>query len=275
MTKKKETKTDVVVEETPQVVEQPKTKVVEKLLPEKDSWEIKDRTYFLISDRKPLAHIMKVNGLYWFDEEKGYERELMYCENQRTCFADEMKGEKRLAHVIFRNGALFVPREKTVLQKLLSLYHPFKDQTFYEYMPSKVAENEVDYIEMEIQALNIAKDMEIDLAEAIMRAEIGSEVSKMSSKELRRDLLVFAKRNATLFLELASDENVYLRNTGIKATEENIISLSSDQRTFSWTTNGRKLMNVPYGEHPYSALAAWFKTDEGMEIYTNIEKRLN
>jgi hypothetical protein len=142
-------------------------------------------------------------------------------------------------------------------------------------MPSKVAENEVDYIEMEIQALNIAKDMEIDLAEAIMRAEIGSEVSKMSSKELRRDLLVFAKRNAVLFLELASDENVYLRNIGIKATEEGIISLSDDQRTFSWTTNGRKLMNIPYGEHPYSALAAWFKTDEGMEVYTNIEKRLN
>ena len=33
-------------------------------------------------------------------------------------------------------------------------------------------------------------------------------------------------------------------------------------------------MNVPFDEHPYSALAAWFKTDEGMEIYANIEKRL-
>ena len=272
---KKTKKTEV--EPTPQVVEQPKveTKVVEKPQPKKDKWEIKDRVYYLISNRKPLAHIMKVNGLYWFDEEKGYERELMYCENQKTCFSDEMKGEKRLAHVIFRNGALFVPREKTVLQKLLSLYHPFKDQTYYEHMPSKIAESEVDYIEMEIQALNIAKDMEIDLVEAIMRTEIGSEVSKMSSKELKRDLLMFAKKNAKLFLDLASDENVYLRNMGIKATEEGIISLSSDQRTFTWTANGRKLMNVPYSEHPYSALAAWFKTDEGMEVYSNIEKRLN
>ena len=39
-------------------------------------------------------------------------------------------------------------------------------------------------------------------------------------------------------------------------------------------SNDRKLMNVPFDEHPYSALAAWFKTDEGMEIYSNIEKRL-
>ena len=42
-----------------------------------------------------------------------------------------------------------------------------------------------------------------------------------------------------------------------------------------WGSNDRKLMTVPFDEHPYSALAAWFKTDEGMEIYKNIEKRLN
>jgi hypothetical protein len=37
----------------------------------------------------------------------------------------------------------------------------------------------------------------------------------------------------------------------------------------------RKLMTVPFDEHPYSALAAWFKTDEGMEVYKAcIEKRL-
>jgi hypothetical protein len=97
----------------------------------------------------------------------------------------------------------------------------------------------------------------------------------MSSKELKRDLLLYAKKNPKLFLELVSDENIVLRNFGIKAAEMNIIKLSSDQRTFMWGSNDRKLMNVPFDEHPYSALAAWFKTDEGMEIYSNIEKRLN
>jgi len=33
-------------------------------------------------------------------------------------------------------------------------------------------------------------------------------------------------------------------------------------------------MNVPYNEHPYSALAAWFKTDEGMSVLQSIEKQL-
>jgi hypothetical protein len=42
-----------------------------------------------------------------------------------------------------------------------------------------------------------------------------------------------------------------------------------------WGSNDRKLMTVPFDEHPYSALAQWFKTDEGMEVYSNIEKRLS
>ena len=77
-----------------------------------------------------------------------------------------------------------------------------------------------------------------------------------------------------MFLELVTDENIQLRNFGIKATEMDIIKLSPDQRTFMWGSTGRKLMTVPFDEHPYTALAHWFKTDEGMEIYSNIEKRL-
>jgi FtsZ-binding cell division protein ZapB len=145
---------------------------------------------------------------------------------------------------------------------------------FYEEKPVADAIDEITWLEMEIEALNAAKNIDIDMAEAIMRVEIGSKVSDMSSKELKRDLLLYAKRNPQLFLELVNDENVVLRNFGIRATEMNILKLSSDQRTFTWASNNRKLMNIPFDEHPYSALAAWFKTDEGMEIYTNIEKQL-
>jgi hypothetical protein len=277
MAKKKEVKKEIVTEEVTQVVEQPKVekKVVEKPLPKKDTWEVKDRQYFLRKGNKPLSYTIKSANIYWFDEEKQYERELKYCSNQKTCFVDEMKGDQRLEHIIFRAGLLQVPREKVVLQKLLSLYHPHKNKLYYEWQPEVEAVGEVETLEMEIKALNAAQNLDIDMAEAVMRVEIGSKVNEMSSKELKRDLLLYAKRNPALFLELVNDENVVLRNFGIKATEMGILKLSSDQRTFSWGSNDRKLMNVPFDEHPYSALAAWFKTDEGMEIYSNIEKRLN
>jgi len=271
MAKKKEKTTEpkftVVNEMKEVVIEQPKQK--------KPDWEIKDRMYFLTGRHKPLSHIIKAAGIYYFDEEKGYERELKYCSNQRTCFVDEMVGDHRLAHIIFRNGVLDVPKEKTVLQKLLSLYHPLRDKLFYEWKPQQIAENQVYDIELEIEALNAAKNLDVDIAEAVMRVEHGSRVSEMSSKELKRDLLLFAKKNPSLFLDLVNDDNVHLRNFGIKATEMGIIKLSQDQRTFMWGSNDRKLMNVPFDEHPYSALAAWFKTDEGMEVFSSIEKRLN
>jgi len=277
MANKKKTTTKVeepIVEETV-VIEQPKVKASKEEAKPKNTWEIKDRVYFLNRQRKPLSYSIKSSGIFWFDEEKGYERELKYTENQRTCFVDEMTGDQRLAHIVFRNGHLHVPKEKTVLQKMLSLYHPERGQLFYEYKAEEIAVDEVASIEVEIEALNAAQNLDIDMAEAVMRVEVGSKVSEMSSKELKRDLLLYAKKNPILFLELVNDENVQLRNFGIRATEMKIIKLSSDQRTFTWGSNDRKLMTVPFDEHPYSALAAWFKTDEGMEIYQNIEKRLN
>mgnify|MGYP003115634905 FL=1 len=267
-------KTKVEVEETPQIVETPVVKTQRKNPHPEDGWEIKDRMYYLTKGRTPLTYLIRGSNIFWFDEEKGYERELKYTSNQKTCFVDEMKGDQRLEHIIFQNGSLFIPKNKTVLQKLLSLYHPHRNVLFEEHKPAEIASDEIDILEVEIEALNAARNLDIELAEAVMRVELGSKVSEMSSKELKRDLLLYAKRNPVLFLELVSDENVYLRNAGIKAVEAGIIKLSADQRTFMWTSNERKLMTVPFDEHPYSALAAWFKTDEGMEIYSSIEKRL-
>jgi hypothetical protein len=274
MAKKQKEEVEVPVVETP-VVETPKPKRVEPTNPKaSDGWEIKDRVYNLRGYKRPISYMLKSSNIYYFDKEKGYERELKYCENQITPFVDQMKGDQRLSHIVFRNGTLFVEKEKTVLQKLLSLYHPMKDKVYSEYMPAKEAADEIEILEMEADAILIARELEIDMAEAIMRVENGSKVSKMTSKELRRDLLLFARNNPALFLELAADDNVQLRNFGIKAVELGILKLSSDQRNFLWASNNRPVMTVPFDEHPYTALAHWFKTDEGMEIYANIEKRL-
>ena len=267
-----------------QEVEAPivKTPVVETKKPTRkeptyktvDGWELKDRMYKLTGDKQPLSHWFKSRGLYYFDEELGYEREIMYSENQKTVFVDEMKGQVVRGRIIFRNGILSVPKNKVTLQKMLSIYHPQAGKSWEEVSKTKEAKEDLEDINIEIDALIAAREMDIDMAEAIMRVEVGSKVTEMSSKELKRDLLIFAKNNPEMFLELANDDNVHLRNIGIKATEMNIIKLSPDQRVFMWASNDRKLMNVPFDEHPYSALAAWFKTDEGMEIFSSIEKRL-
>ena len=266
---KAQTSTETVVAEAPvkQVIkEEPKS--------QQPTWALKDRVYVLKDGLSPLTYTIKSSNIYYFDEEKGYERELKYTSNQRTPFVDEFVGDSKLEHITFEDGTLTVPKSKQTLQKLLSLYHPQRDNLFFEFDPNAQAEDELTVMEMEVDALNIAMDMDIDQIEAIVRTEVGNKASQMTSKELKRDLINLAKRDPRMFLELASDENIKIRNMGIRAVEAGIIKLSADQRTFTWGSNNKKLVTVPYEENPYSALTAFFKTDEGVEVYTAVEKRL-
>ena len=239
----------------------------------------KDKLYELVSAKQPIINKIpsrhtRKQPLMWFDEEKGYNRELRYATNQRSPFVDEQQGPATLGHIAFRNGKLHVEGRQQNLIKFLEL-HPLNGKLFKEFNKVEIAEDELDYLEFKVESMKYAKEMEIDQAEAILRVEIGSQVSKMTTKEIRRDLIVMAERNPKLFLSLVQDDNIMLRNIGIKATEAKILELTQDQRTFKWASNGRKLFEVPHEEHPYSALAAWFKTDEGMAALKTIEKRLN
>jgi len=248
--------------------------------PAKPKWEIKDRIYFLLGRHTPLTHTIPVrhtrkHALLYFNEETGKKEELRYATNHDSPFKSEQEGEATLGHIMFKDGDLRVPKEKQNLQKLLSLYHPMKGRIYEEYDPVEEAFDDLELLDLQTDAAVFARDMDIDDAEAILRVEMGSAVSKLSSKEIKRDLRIFANRNPELFLNLANDDNVQLRNVAIKATEANIINLSQDQRTFSWASNGRKLMSVPFDENPYSAMAAFFKTDEGVEVYRSIEKKFN
>jgi hypothetical protein len=242
-------------------------------------WEIKDRTYFVTGQYKPLTfripskHSAK-KPLLWYDESNQTTRELRFATNMNSPFKDEQNGEATLGTILFKDGALVVRKNQQALQKLLSLYHPMRNKRYKEFDSKIEAKNELDMMELQIDALNAARGMEVEHLEAIMRVEVGSKVSTMSSKELKRDSLIFARKNPVLFLELAKDENVQLRNFAILATEAKIIKLAQDQRSFTWASNGKKLMSVPFEENPYSAMAAFFKTDEGVEVFKSIEKKL-
>ena len=247
--------------------------------PTKPSWEIKDRIYYLKGNKSPLTltipsrHTSK-HSLLYFDKESGVQKEIRYATNQSSPLVEDQKGEATLGHITFKDGDLKVPKEKQNLQKLLSLYHPLKGRLYEEFSAVEEATDQLDILDLQVDAMNAARNIDIDHGEAILRVELGSKVSSMSSKEIKRDLMLFARSNPQLFIQLANDDNVQLRNIAIRAAEAGVIVLSQDQRTFTWGSNGRKLMNVPFDENPYSAFAAFLKTDEGVEIYKSIDKKL-
>ena len=265
------------VEVAPQ--EEVVTKVATPVKPTKPEWEIKDRVYYLKGNKNPLTltipgkHTRK-HALLYFDEETGKQREIRYATNQDSPLVDEQKGEVTMGHIRFQKGTLTVKKEQQNLQKLMSIYHPLKGKLYDEFSAVEEAVDQLEVLDLQVDAMNAARNIDIDQAEAILRVELGSKVNDMSSKELKRDLLLFARSNPALFISLANDENVQLRNFAIRAQETGIISLSQDQRTFTWVSTGRKLMNVPFDENPFSAFAAFLKTDEGVEIYKSIDKKL-
>ena len=134
--------------------------------------------------------------------------------------------------------------------------------------------DEVDNIEFELEALNLVKSLDIEHLEAVMRTELGSAVANMSTKELKRDAYLFARKDPELFLEVSKDEDIKLRNLANRAVERGIIELTDDNTIFRFA-NGKKIMQVPFDQNPYGALAQYFKTDPGVDLMKSITKKLS
>jgi hypothetical protein len=242
-------------------------------------WEIKNRTYVLTGNRSPISWTIQTKHtarkpLLYFDEANGINREIRYATNQRSLFVDEQDGAVTLSHVMFLDGVLYVPKEEQNLQKLLSLYHPERNKLWEEVDEVREAEDEIDVLELELEALNLVNEIDIEHLEAIMRTELGSTVASLSSKELKRDAYRFAKSQPVLFLELVQDEDIKLRNLANRAVEVGILQLTDDNTVFKFA-NGKKVLTVPFEQHPYAALAQYFKTDEGVDLMKSITKKLS
>ena len=246
--------------------------------PEK-GWEIKDRVYILSQDRSPISWTIQSKHtvrkpLFWFDENTGENKEIRYATNQKSLFVSDQDGYVTLGHVTFLDGVLEVPRQQQPLQKLLSIYHPNAGSLWSEIDEVAEAADEIESLELELEALNLVKTLDIEHLEAIMRTELGGAVVSMSSRELKRDAYRFAKSQPALFIEIANDEDIKLRNLANRAVEAGIINLTDDNTVFKFA-NGKKILTVPFDQHPYTALSQYFKTDEGIDLMKSLTKKLS
>jgi hypothetical protein len=172
-------------------------------------WEVKDRVYILRGSRTPINYILRskhhVNKpLQYFDGK--ITRSLRFASNQTSVFEDEQYGDVTLPAIIFRDGKLVLPKEQVLLQQFLSIYHPDLNKEYEEFDPNKIAEQEIASEEEKLDAQNIVRDMDIEDLEAIARVALdGRSVSDMSSKEMRRDMLIYARRNPQEVMSLSND----------------------------------------------------------------------
>ena len=243
--------------------------------------EIKDRVYKLTRNRAPLSCIIpsrhsQRSPLLYFDEDKGYNRALRYARNQKSCFEDEQDGSAIVEPIIFEEGMLRVPKNNPVLQEFLH-YHPLNGKKFIEVDYAKDATEEVEKLNIEVDALIEAKSLTIEQLETIGRVLFNKDVTLMSTAELKRDVLVFAKRNPEGFMRVVSDPSLKLYSTVQRFFDERLLGLRNKNRDvhFNLQGNKKRMTTIPFGADPIEYLADWFKTDEGVEVLQFLEKQLD
>jgi len=231
---------------------------------------LKDKTYKLLNG-SPLSYTLISRNsarapLMWFDEEKGINRVLRYAINQNSPFEDEQDGNVILEPIVFEDGFLHVPRTNPVLQKLLH-YHPFNGKIFIEVDNEQDANKEVQYLNMEVDALIEARKLDIGQIEMLSRVLFGIDPSTVTTAELKRDILVYAKRDPEAFLDAINDPELKFQAKIRTFFENSWITIRGNNKElwYNTPTNKKKMCTIPFGSDGYDTAITYLQSDEGLE----------
>jgi len=249
------------------------TTTEKKVLPKLDS---KERTYILKGDVSPLSYFLQSRDtndkrLLYFDAEDNQNYALRYARNQKTIFQDEQDSTAIIEPIVFEDGTLVVPKTNPTLQLFLH-YHPGNTKNggheFYEFDPAVEAELDIEELFSEVDAMIAARQMDIKQMEAIGRIYLPGDVSKLTSQELKRDILLFARNNPQEFMEALNDPDIDLNDVAQRAFDQLYVQLRGGKDIFyNLKDNKKKILTVPFGEDAVGTFASWLQSDAGNEFY--------
>lgn len=238
-----------------------------------------DKVYKL-RNGNPLSYTLASRNhprfpLMWFDEKNNQNRALRYSINQKSPFEDEQDGNAIIEPIIFEDGFLRVPRTNPVLQQFLH-YHPLNGNIFVEVDKEKDASVEVEDLNVEVDALVEARQLTLDQIETLTRVLFGKDPSTVSTAELRRDILVYAKTDPKGFLNVLNDPELRFQAKVRLFFENKLLILRNSEKEvwFNTITNKKKMLSVPFGEDPYDMVAHFLQSDEGLDSLKMLESSL-
>lgn len=235
-----------------------------------DTFVLKDRNYKLLIAKPPLSYTIATRNtdvvpLMWFDEEKQTQRALRYAINYPTPFEDEQKDNAIVPMVEFIDGGLFVPKENTALQKLLAI-HPHDGIVFAEVDVENDAQSEIDKVEMEIEAMNTAKNLSVSQQEGMCRVIFGKNPDTLTSAVLKREILRYAQKNPQEFLRYYSDPEISYESQIRGYFDKKLLGFRNGQKDVYFNTSGNKsrMLVVPQGHNPFKVVGDYLRTDDGL-----------
>ena len=238
------------------------------------------KTYKLKRDIAPLTFMLPTRNtkrypLLWFDEDAGVNRPLRYARNQKTPFEDEQDGNAIIEPIIFEDGFLHVPKNNQILQKFL-YYHPMNNMKFEEVNKERDASEDVEMLTLEVDALIEARQLSLDQMENMASVIFGIDVSKISTAEIKRDILIFARQYPEDFLSVSRDPELKLQAKVKMFFDNGIIQFRKNNKEvwYNTVTNKKKMLTVPFGDEGISTVTSYLQTDDGVEALKILEKLL-
>lgn len=217
-----------------------------------------------------VVYMLPQKGVTVYDEANDTVREIRYCPNEPSIYVDEQSENAVKQSVAFRDGRLFVPKEKPNLRKFLEI-HPQNGPVFKEVNKRRDAEEELQKEFLLTDAIAKVRDTDINdlLPVAIyFGVNINAPVS-----EIRYNLLNIAKRKTQDFLQSFDSPQVMARSTVQQAKEYQIINVKSNG--VFWFDSNNLIVSVPVGQDPIDVMTRFCLTEKGAATLSNLEERLD
>jgi len=206
---------------------------------------------------------------------------IRFSANEESIVKKEQPTYVELTNIMFTNGSLRVYEDQPNLLKYLRSCNwnksnknrvKGKAHIFYEYNPEAVAAQAIEDEELEIDARHAAKTMDFD---DLLSLAIGVGMNTdRSAKEVRHDMMQFAKAKPREFLEAMDDPKVKRRVEILEAIELGILRKEQRAIYIKETLGDVSIHVVPVGQDPLlSFVEATLSTKEGEDAWKKVEKK--
>jgi len=221
-----------------------------------------------------IVLMLPQKGVTIYDKEKDTIREIRYCPNEPSIYVDEQSSNALKQSVAFRNGRIFVPREKPNLRKFLEK-HPSNvangGSVFKIRDKRKTAEQELEKEFLLTDAISVVRDREInDLLPIAIYFGININASV---SDIRYSLLRIAKTKTKEFLESLDSPQVSCRATIQQAADYQILNMKTNG--VYWFDSNQLIISVPVGQDAVDTMVRFCLTEKGASALSLIEERLD
>lgn len=97
-----------------------------------------------------------------------------------------------------------------------------------------------------------------------------------STAELKRDLLIFARKDPYGFMDILEDPTLKLRSQVQSFLDNGILSTRKKNKEvwFNTSSSKNRMLIVPYGDDYIDSIVSYFKTDDGIDALKMLESNL-